>query len=53
MGDIMTAIERIREEMERAGETMRENRENGDPWDYDAGRQAGLKEALEILSEQR
>ena len=45
------AIERIRREMDGAGEVMRTNRENGDNWHFDSGRQHGLKEALEILAE--
>jgi hypothetical protein len=32
---------------------MRTNRENGDNWHFDSGRQHGLKEALEILAEVR
>jgi hypothetical protein len=51
--ELQEAIERIEEAMERAGEVARENRANGDPSDYDAGRQAGLKEALEMLGDVR
>lgn len=50
------AIDRINRELEGARETERANREAGSPAQsvaYDAGRYAGLKEALEILDQVR
>lgn len=44
------AMARIEREMDGAGEVMQANKRNGDNWHFDAGRQNGLKEALEILS---